>query len=958
MRKTLFVIIGFCVLLSLITGAFAEEYTNCYSYKLPQGGDANKDGEVNIADPIYLLNSLFGSNTLYPIYSDANGDGLIDISDAVSLLQYLFMGGEKPADIYTLEKDSPLRNAKIVIKGDKEDEVIYCDNVPRESFFIEPVYNEEIPIEATEEQREYFNNLIDSAKIYLKMNLYGKIEDRLVQDVVFKKNVRSINRDNYDEVLSRSEDELSALMDTNFMTAVYECEEAGLTGDEKENCIFNKLISDCNKFKEERTFDDCSVERDDYGYSFGIMADGVWEYYSYPKIFESIEYQKIKYIFEKAKEGGKITSWTDNFVEGVHFLEIGVTEDLKKDNPDLEVVYSEYALDELGRETTDTINGKFDEALDRLQEVINSGEIVYFGEEPEIVYDVEGVLYYIRDNLEGYAFKEIDLENKRIEKREAEKAVKAGGGQVAGGESVGGRFKVPISRNVLVFTGFNEEDIAKNNEILINGQRFLKASDYLREAGYKIFPFHARVDECPIITFMMAARRQQGGIALFGTHGGAEGHGGGEYFLGGIFTSREKRKGCADSLRRLGFETRIEEEDEWGLPANDVTIHAPGYKEPKYFRLGVNWNNFNQFGFKNIWVISSCYGDNLFQSPSIPPITPDSIGDAVIYLNGEGDFYLFNEFTRNFFDSMTGVADTYNLDSWSSFLYSKRKSQVVAGVNSPFNRNKFKKILHFLPDGRMEYVKMDIPPIGSIQGVTITTTATNAVINYNGNGKPIILYPYIESTEWIGDRWLQIHFASDMLMEDFTHQMQKGVCLDEEGGECEPCKQAGTCPIRVFYYDKNKFEKSFVPYFIDSPESDYGEGLCEWTHDTPLDPSPHWIDSNTVEFQICGRVMPGVQLTDIWWGIEVEGKKFTSSDNEDFSLHGRGCVDPERYTRGGASATGGRGWAPYKEPERKTAPRELKQCSDFPTRTPFSEDDFFYVYERDVGYGETYDYKG
>jgi hypothetical protein len=72
-------------------------------------GDCNSDGELDISDPICLLNFLFaGSTTPLPCDGDensagnigvldTNGDAKIDISDVVYTLGYLFQGGSSPA---------------------------------------------------------------------------------------------------------------------------------------------------------------------------------------------------------------------------------------------------------------------------------------------------------------------------------------------------------------------------------------------------------------------------------------------------------------------------------------------------------------------------------------------------------------------------------------------------------------------------------------------------------------------------------------------------------------------------------------------------------------------------------------------------------------------------------------------------------------------------------------------
>jgi hypothetical protein len=59
-------------------------------------GDSNRDGVLNVTDPVSLLDWLFRSGEEPPCKdaSDANDDGRIDVSDAVSLLSYLFLGSE------------------------------------------------------------------------------------------------------------------------------------------------------------------------------------------------------------------------------------------------------------------------------------------------------------------------------------------------------------------------------------------------------------------------------------------------------------------------------------------------------------------------------------------------------------------------------------------------------------------------------------------------------------------------------------------------------------------------------------------------------------------------------------------------------------------------------------------------------------------------------------------------
>jgi hypothetical protein len=61
-------------------------------------GDANGDGQVNLADAVYLVNWLFiGGPPPEPMEAgDANCDGGVDLADAVYIINYLFIGGPPP----------------------------------------------------------------------------------------------------------------------------------------------------------------------------------------------------------------------------------------------------------------------------------------------------------------------------------------------------------------------------------------------------------------------------------------------------------------------------------------------------------------------------------------------------------------------------------------------------------------------------------------------------------------------------------------------------------------------------------------------------------------------------------------------------------------------------------------------------------------------------------------------
>jgi len=62
-------------------------------------GNANDDGKVNIADPIWIINELVrkGPKTKCQDAADANDDGQMDLSDAMYLIQWRFLAGPAPS---------------------------------------------------------------------------------------------------------------------------------------------------------------------------------------------------------------------------------------------------------------------------------------------------------------------------------------------------------------------------------------------------------------------------------------------------------------------------------------------------------------------------------------------------------------------------------------------------------------------------------------------------------------------------------------------------------------------------------------------------------------------------------------------------------------------------------------------------------------------------------------------
>ena len=72
----------------------------CFSPPRPlfHRGDPDANGAINVADSIFLLNSLFQGGRVPPCSesADADNDGKISLTDAVFLLNYLFRGGPQP----------------------------------------------------------------------------------------------------------------------------------------------------------------------------------------------------------------------------------------------------------------------------------------------------------------------------------------------------------------------------------------------------------------------------------------------------------------------------------------------------------------------------------------------------------------------------------------------------------------------------------------------------------------------------------------------------------------------------------------------------------------------------------------------------------------------------------------------------------------------------------------------
>jgi hypothetical protein len=63
-------------------------------------GDANNDGDLNVADGVYVIGYVFnGGPPPDPLcVGDTNGDGDVNVADAVYMIAYVFSGGPPPLE--------------------------------------------------------------------------------------------------------------------------------------------------------------------------------------------------------------------------------------------------------------------------------------------------------------------------------------------------------------------------------------------------------------------------------------------------------------------------------------------------------------------------------------------------------------------------------------------------------------------------------------------------------------------------------------------------------------------------------------------------------------------------------------------------------------------------------------------------------------------------------------------
>ncbi len=90
-QNTVIVILGASHTPTQIDGSIASETSF-------RRGDINSDGQIDLADAIFLEQYLFAGGPIPSCLSacDTNHDGLIDIADSIRLLMYLFVGAPPP----------------------------------------------------------------------------------------------------------------------------------------------------------------------------------------------------------------------------------------------------------------------------------------------------------------------------------------------------------------------------------------------------------------------------------------------------------------------------------------------------------------------------------------------------------------------------------------------------------------------------------------------------------------------------------------------------------------------------------------------------------------------------------------------------------------------------------------------------------------------------------------------
>jgi hypothetical protein len=87
-------------------------------------GDVDRDGEIQISDPVALLRFLFDDRVTFlacPDAADVNDDGHVQVTDALRLLRFLFLGGSAPLPPFEVPGTD-------IAQGDS----LRCENLPQD----------------------------------------------------------------------------------------------------------------------------------------------------------------------------------------------------------------------------------------------------------------------------------------------------------------------------------------------------------------------------------------------------------------------------------------------------------------------------------------------------------------------------------------------------------------------------------------------------------------------------------------------------------------------------------------------------------------------------------------------------------------------------------------------------------------------------------------------------------
>jgi hypothetical protein len=100
--RTYGLIWGVAYLTYAVSGEFNDGVPFSLEYPIViighRSGDANLDGDVNVADAVFIINYIFsgGDAPMLAKTADANCDGKVNVGDAIRLINYIFRGDTEP----------------------------------------------------------------------------------------------------------------------------------------------------------------------------------------------------------------------------------------------------------------------------------------------------------------------------------------------------------------------------------------------------------------------------------------------------------------------------------------------------------------------------------------------------------------------------------------------------------------------------------------------------------------------------------------------------------------------------------------------------------------------------------------------------------------------------------------------------------------------------------------------